>query len=102
MKKFHEVRELKADQTYFYLNVDGQSYRIRWTDCSPALAQAVHKQRLIVEISPSGYGLHWPLIDEDLAITPLLQQAEQVADITSQHSIWIMPELASQTDFHPA
>jgi hypothetical protein len=102
MKKFHEVRELKADQTYFYLNVDGQSYRIRWTACSPALAQAAHKQRLIVEISPSGYGLHWPLIDEDLAITPLLQQAEQVADITNQPSIWIMPELASQTDLHSA
>jgi hypothetical protein len=29
-----------------------------------------------MEVSPSGYGLHWPLIDEDLAITPLLKKAE--------------------------
>ena len=28
------------------------------------------------ELSPSGYGIHWPLIDEDLAVGPLLRTAE--------------------------
>ncbi len=95
MKKFHYVQEIEADKTYLYLTVDGQSYRVRWTDCSPRLAQALHRQRLVVEVSPSGYGLHWPLIDEDLAITPLLQQAERVMSIeASQYQVWIMPEPA--------
>jgi hypothetical protein len=65
-----------VDDTYFYLTVDGQSYRIRWQDCSPLLAEASVMQRKHLEVSPSGYGIHWPEIDEDFAITPLLQHAE--------------------------
>jgi hypothetical protein len=30
-------------------------------------------------VSSSGYGIHWPEIDEDLAITPLLRRAEALA-----------------------
>ena len=66
------------DDTYLYLNVDGQSYRIRWTECSSKLVEATSYERERVDISPSGYGLHWPLIDEDLAITPLIERAEKV------------------------
>ncbi len=33
-------------------------------------------ERVLIQVSPAGYGLHWPLIDEDLAIEPLLRQAE--------------------------
>ena len=98
MKKFHEVQGLKADETCLYLTVDGQSYRIRWAACSPRLAQAMHRQRLVVEVAPSGYWLHWPLIDEDLAITPLLQQAERITSIEAdQYNVWIMPEPVTQT-----
>ncbi len=101
MEKFHEVQGLKADEMYLYLTVDGQSYRIRWAVCSPRLAQALHRQRLVVEVSPSGYGLHWPLIDEDLAIRPLLQQAERIASIEAdQYNVWIMPEPVTRAGMH--
>jgi hypothetical protein len=76
MKKIHDVDSIKGDDIYLYLTVDGQSYRVKWTNCSAKLAQAALIEREVVEVSPSGYGLHWPLIDEDLAIDPLLQQAE--------------------------
>jgi len=78
MDKMHHVSSIRAGITYFYLTVDGQSYRIRWADCSPRLAKATMSQRKRLEVSPSGYGLHWLEIDEDLAITPLLQRAERV------------------------
>ena len=77
-EKVHDVEIVKADNTYLYLTVDKQSYRIRWIDCSPTLTEANQTEREYVEVSPSGYGLHWPLIDEDLAITPLLKQAEEL------------------------
>ncbi len=64
--------------SYLYLNVDKQPYRIRWVDCSPKLTKANQTEREYVEVSPSGYGLHWPLIDEDLAVTPLLKQAKEL------------------------
>ena len=78
MRKVHEVRAIQTDETYVYLTVDGQSYRVRWTDCSPRLAKATAEQRRDIDVSPSGYGLHWPSVDEDMAITPLLQHAELV------------------------
>lgn len=72
----HEVHFISGDDTYLYLTVDGQAYRIRWADCSPLLAHASQAQRLVFDVSPSGYGIHWPALDEDLAITPLLQHAQ--------------------------
>ena len=76
--KIHDVTLVKAEDEALLLVVAGQAYRIAWTDCSSRLAQADKTERALIEVSPSGYGLHWPLIDEDLAITPLLENAEPV------------------------
>jgi hypothetical protein len=83
-KKIHEVEIVKTDDTYLYFIVDKQPYRIRWIDCSPKLTAANQIEREYLEVSPSGYGLHWPLIDEDLAITPLLKQAKKLRDELAQ------------------
>ena len=48
---------------------------IPWERCSERLARASQAERDRAELSPSGYGIHWPLIDEDLAIGPLLRTA---------------------------
>jgi len=34
----------------------------------PRLSGATRKQLEKFEISPAGYGIHWPLIDEDISI----------------------------------
>jgi hypothetical protein len=81
--KIHNVQSIHVDNAYLHLTVDGQSYRIRWVDCSPRLAEATTAQRQRLEVSPSGYGIHWPEIDEDLAITPLLKRAEALVSVTA-------------------
>jgi hypothetical protein len=48
---------------------------IPWEKCSERLANASPIERTRAELSPSGYGIHWPLIDEDLAVGPLLRAA---------------------------
>ena len=48
---------------------------IPWERCSARLARASWMKRSRAELSPSGYGIHWPLIDEDLAVGPLLLAA---------------------------
>ena len=78
MQKVHSVESISSDGNYLYLTVDSQPYRIRWDDCSPRLRQATFEQRKHLEVSPSGYGIHWPEVDEDLAITPLLEHAERL------------------------
>jgi len=38
----------------------------------PRLASASRKQLAKFEISPAGYGIHWPLLDEDISIKVFL------------------------------
>ncbi len=57
------------------LIVEGKSVSIPWEKCSERLAHASLIERSQAELSPSGYGIHWPLIDEDLAVGPLLRAA---------------------------
>jgi hypothetical protein len=46
--------------------------RVPWDKCSPRLAAATTEQRCKAELSPGGYGIHWPLLDEDLSIGGLV------------------------------
>ncbi|KAF0108557.1 MAG: hypothetical protein FD146_443 [Anaerolineaceae bacterium] len=77
MIKAHNIQSIKADVDTLHLTIDGKTYRLSWSDCSPRLARATPAQRKHFEISPAGYGIRWPEIDEDLAITPLIEQAEE-------------------------
>jgi Protein of unknown function (DUF2442) len=47
--------------------------RIPWEKCSPRLAAASEQERMFAELSPGGYGIHWPLLDEDLSVNGLLK-----------------------------
>jgi len=40
------------------------------------LQKATTEQRQYFEISASGYGIHWPLIDEDLSVDGLVRLAD--------------------------
>ena len=72
MKKHHEVRGLHFSGEYMMLSVDGQEKTIRLKDISVNLERASEKEKNTYEISPSGYGIHWPLLDEDIAIDGFL------------------------------
>ena len=47
--------------------------RIPWEQCSPVLAAASGDERRRAELSPGGYGIHWPILDEDLSIGGLVK-----------------------------
>jgi hypothetical protein len=55
--------------------MESGSVSIPWEKCSELLAHASQAERERAELSPSGYGIHWPLIDEDLAVGPLIREA---------------------------
>jgi hypothetical protein len=40
---------------------------------SSKLLVASETERNLYKFSPSGYGIHWPLIDEDLSVEKLLK-----------------------------
>jgi hypothetical protein len=53
-----------------YLRVDGRDYQIDIAGESERLRTAAQKQRENFELSPSGYGIHWPVPRNEVAIQP--------------------------------
>ena len=53
----------------------GREVAVHWAATSPALKAATFSQRSRATLSPGGYGIHWPDVDEDLAIGALIRGA---------------------------
>lgn len=72
MKKYHEIRNIRFSQEKLRIVIDGKEHEFKLSEISRKLAQASELEKNKFQISPSGYGIHWPLIDEDLSIDALL------------------------------
>ena len=72
MNKFHEVESKGLKGKILELVVDGRTHAIDLAKESKKLAQATQAQLEDFTFSPSGYGIHWSQIDEDLAIDPMI------------------------------
>jgi hypothetical protein len=68
----HCVDSVRFRGRRIFLAVDGREYSFNLNTISLRLANAGKKERETFEISPSGYGIHWPLLDEDLSIAALI------------------------------
>ncbi len=76
MSKQYEVESVDFDGDWMILAVDGQVYRLPLSQVSDRLANGSEVDRKIYRIAPSGYGIHWLTLDEDLSIHGLLRLAE--------------------------
>jgi len=56
--------------------IGNEEFSIPWQSCSERLAKATSAERQQAKLSPGGYGIHWPAIDEDLSIEGLLSKSE--------------------------
>ncbi|MBA4419035.1 MAG: DUF2442 domain-containing protein [Syntrophus sp. (in: bacteria)] len=72
MKPYHNVENIQFSGEFMVLTIDGEEITVKLKDVSTILDRASEKEKSTFEISPSGYGIHWPLIDEDVAIDGLL------------------------------
>ena len=76
MKKFHEVQRLSFDGDMMVLQVDGQTHQVSLAKVSPRLIRASSSARQDYQVSPSGYGIHWPQVDEDLTIDGIIRASK--------------------------
>lgn len=76
MKKHHEIERVDFVSNDLVLGVDGSVYHFPLDVVSSRLLAASAIERTVYEVSPSGYGISWLLIDEDLSIDGLLRLAE--------------------------
>jgi hypothetical protein len=72
VKKHHQVSRVAVRQGRLTLTVDGHRLAFPLRTLSRRLAAAKPGETAVFEVSPSGYGIHWPLLDEDLSIDGLL------------------------------
>ncbi len=72
----HKIQDIKFDEKFLILDVDGKQFKIALEKASVKLKSATDIERNLYKISPSGYGIHWPLLDEDLAVDALIKVAE--------------------------
>lgn len=72
MKAVHKIQKITFSGSIMKVKVDGKEVVINLTRTSKRLLKASKKERETYKVSPSGYGIHWPLIDEDLSVEALL------------------------------
>jgi len=72
MNEHHKIEKVAFMKDKLILKVDGKEYTFQLDKISKRLADASDAEKQKYEISPSGYGIHWPLIDEDLSIDALV------------------------------
>jgi hypothetical protein len=72
MTLYHQIEDIRIEHGTLSLIVDGQAISKSIVDVSATLARASEQQLAQFEVSPSGYGIHWPLLDEDISVDGLL------------------------------
>ncbi|MBN3580765.1 DUF2442 domain-containing protein [Algoriphagus aestuarii] len=73
MKVSYHISDINFLNDKMILSVDEREIIFDIADVSYKLSVASDLERSMYKISPSGYGVHWPLIDEDISVKELLK-----------------------------
>jgi hypothetical protein len=77
MEKAYNITNLSFESNFMVITINNQTIKFKLTDISEKLAKASEKERNDFKISPSGYGIHWQSLDEDLSINGLLKSSRK-------------------------
>ena len=72
MNKFHTISHIQFIADEMHITIDDNKRIFSLEKISPVLKNASDSARKNFQLSPSGYGIHWPELDEDLSIDGLL------------------------------
>lgn len=72
----HNLTNVRLTDKEIILVVDGIEIVTSLAKLSSKLVNADQDERESFTISPSGYGIHWPLLDEDLSVDGIVKEAE--------------------------
>ncbi len=70
---YHKIESVLFSDSYMIIRVDDKEYKFKLKDISKKLLNANVKEREAYKVICSGYGISWPLIDEDLSIDGLIK-----------------------------
>lgn len=66
--------QVKVEAGFLLVTKGGRTHRFELKKISERLSKATDEQLMQFTISPSGYGIHWYSIDEDISIPALLNE----------------------------
>ena len=69
-----KISAVKIEGDVIIIYSGQQTYKWKISEISKKLSQASELEKNNYQISPSGYGIHWPQIDEDLSLNGLLNK----------------------------
>ena len=72
----HNIEKVSFEANLMILQIDGKALTLNLDKLSPKLFNANKIERELYKISPSGYGIHWPLLDEDISIEAILKNRD--------------------------
>ncbi|MBP5999350.1 MAG: DUF2442 domain-containing protein [Sediminibacterium sp.] len=73
MEKMHNIQSVSFEQESMIIKINGLEYKFDLNHLSSKLLNATSQQRNEYQISPANYGIHWPLIDEDISVKQLME-----------------------------
>ena len=77
MNKVYNITDIQFENDYLIIKVDSSVLKVKMGEASTKLANATDRDRNDFKISPSGYGIHWRRLDEDLSINGLIKLARE-------------------------
>ena len=72
MGTYHKVDEIRVEAGILRLKIGDRVVEKTLSELSPLFASAKDSELACYQVSPSGYGIYWPLLDEDISIDGLL------------------------------
>jgi hypothetical protein len=75
MKISYHISDINFIDDRMIITVDENDISVEIAHISEKLLAASAIERSIYKISPSGYEIHWPLIDEDISINELIKKS---------------------------
>ena len=73
MKSIISIDQVVIVSDWLIVVANGKEHKFKVRDLSPLLAIATKEELDDYELTPSGYGIHWRRIDEDISLTALLE-----------------------------
>ena len=68
----YKIKNIEFKEGFLSININGADYRFLLKDISEKLFNASYEELTDFKISPSGYGINWIKLDEDISIPGLL------------------------------
>ncbi|OFX25472.1 MAG: hypothetical protein A2033_09030 [Bacteroidetes bacterium GWA2_31_9] len=73
----YKIDSIKISKEFLFLKVDGIDFQYKISEISKTLLNAKEDELNNFEVTPSGYGIYWPLLDEDISISALLNLSQK-------------------------